>query len=120
MSARKLRVYIAGPYSKPNPNHNTRQAIDLADTMLQDGLYPFLPHLSHFWDTVSPRPYELWMAYDFVWVEACHALFRMPGESGGADRESAHAESLKIPVFRDYVELLKWAMRVQHIADPNP
>lgn len=81
------RIYVAGPYTKPDPCINTFNAIQKANELLDLGFIPFLPHLSHLWHTVSPRPYEDWMKIDFAFVEVCHGLFRLPGESSGADRE---------------------------------
>ena len=55
---------------------------------------------------VHPEDYETWMKLDFIWVESCDALLRLPGESPGADREVKHAITLGIPVFYSMDELL--------------
>jgi nucleoside 2-deoxyribosyltransferase len=92
-------VYIAGPYTRPNPNHNVHATIKVADEVLAMGFIPYVPHLSHFWDTMSPHHYEDWMQLDFAWIARCDVLIRLPGESSGADREVEHAKRLEIPVF---------------------
>jgi len=99
-------VYVAGPYSRPVPNHNVKRAIEAADKLLAAGFVPYLPHLTHLWDTVSPHDYEEWLALDLAWIERCDALLRLPGESSGADREVGHAKALGLPVFGQLEGLL--------------
>jgi hypothetical protein len=96
---RRLRVYIAGPYTRPDPCANTHRAIAAADRLWDAGFIPFVPHLSHFWHTMSPRPYEDWLAYDLEWLRCCDVVLRLSGESSGADREVREAEALGIPVY---------------------
>lgn len=100
-----IRVYIAGPYTRPDPRVNTHNAIHVANTLMEFGFVPFVPHLSHFWHTISPKSYTDWMEYDLHWVAACQALLRMPGKSDGADVEVEHAKSLGIPVFDTFEQL---------------
>src|SRR5689334_9793045 len=94
-----ITVYIAGPYTSPDPCENTNRAIKMADQLLARGFAPFVPHLSHFWHTVSPKPYQTWIDYDLEWVKRCDCVLRLCGESKGADGEVALAESIGIPVF---------------------
>jgi hypothetical protein len=99
-----LRVYIAGPYTG-DVAANVRAAIDAADAVLSLGHVPFVPHLTHFWHLIHPRPWAEWMALDSAWVEQCQAVLRLPGPSVGADIECALAERLRIPVFRTLGDL---------------
>lgn len=101
----KKRIYIAGPYTKPDPCINTFNAIKAANTLMDKGYAPFIPHLSHFWHTVSPKPYEAWLDYDNQFLPVCDAVLRLPGESSSADKETAFAESLGIPVYHSIDEL---------------
>ncbi len=103
------KVYVAGPYTKPDPCINTRTAILVGDRLWASGLIPFVPHLTHLWHTVSPHPYSDWLAYDIEWLLCCDVLLRMPGESSGADLEVAHAERHGIPVFYTVDEVIAWA-----------
>lgn len=105
----KTFVYVAGPYTKPDPAINTRNAVLVADELRENGLIPFVPHLTHLWHLISPADYEVWLKYDFEWIGKCDALLRMPGESSGADREIGVATALNIPVFYSVKELLEWA-----------
>jgi len=93
------RPYIAGPYSKPDPAVNVRNAV-LAFNRLRDlGYMPFLPHLTHLAHLIAPRPYEDWLEYDRAWLAQCDSFIRLPGESPGADREVAEARRLRLPVY---------------------
>lgn len=102
---RRPRVYVAGPYTRPDPCENTRRAIDVGNALWDRGYAPFIPHLSHFWHTVTPRPYSMWTEYDLQFLPVCDALLRMPGESPGSDGEVEMAKRLGIPVF-DSIEVL--------------
>ena len=94
-----MKIFIAGPYTKGDVAQNVRAAIDAADRLIEAGHVPFVPHLSHFQHLVHPRPYEDWIRLDKEWLKVCDAVVRLPGESPGADRETALARELKISVF---------------------
>lgn len=100
-------VYLAGPYSTPDPCVNTHAAIQLADRLL-DICVPMVPHLTHFWHTVSPKPYERWLELDLVMLERCDVVYRFGGDSAGADGEVAHAISVGIPVVYTEEYLRSW------------
>ena len=95
----KVRVYCAGPYSNGSESHNVRIALEAAEVLLRRGYEPYVPHLSHFWHLLFPHSYEAWMELDFAFLEVCDALFRLPGESPGADREVEAAKKWGIPVW---------------------
>ncbi len=102
----KPLVYLAGPYTSPDPCVNTNEAIQIANEIMER--YPvvvFVPHLSHFWHTVTPRPYDWWLEYDMEFVRRSDIVFRMSGESPGADLETEEAKSLGIPVVYTYAGL---------------
>lgn len=94
-----MLVYVAGPYTKGDVARNVATAIEAAETLLNLGHTPFVPHLTHFWHLLYPHPYETWLAYDNVWLMQCDAVLRLPGESAGADAEVCLAVKLGIPVF---------------------
>ena len=94
-------IYLAGPYTKPDPSINVNHTVRVA-SMLMDAkvCWPVVPHLTHLWHTISPRPYEDWMALDLALLERCDGLVRLPGESPGADRELEHFVGLdRGPVY---------------------
>lgn len=64
--------------------------------------------MSHYRDKRHWHPYQYYINEDLRWLRRCDALYRIPGESGGADIEVAEAERLGIPVFRDLTALATW------------
>ena len=103
-SMRKLRIYVAGPYSGKEIT-NMGQAIRAADQLMNLGFSPYVPHYTGIHDLVCPRPYEFWLQHDFDWIPLCDALYRMPGKSSGADGEVAFCIERHIPVFFNKAEL---------------
>jgi hypothetical protein len=93
-------VYIAAPYTEPEPVANTHSVIKIADALLDAGFVPLVPHLTLAWHLVSPKPYDTWLGYDRHLLRRCDALLRVPGYSRGAAQECAFAEELGIPVIR--------------------
>ena len=103
-------VYVAAPYTRPDPVENTHRLIKAVDGMIDDGhVTPVAPHLTLLWHLVSPRPLDFWYSYDLATLARCDALLRLPGESTGADREVAFALDQAMPVFYDHVDLCEWA-----------
>lgn len=100
----KPLVYLAGPYSKPDPVENMHRAVKLADRLL-DVCVPVVPHLTGLWHLVSPKPYETWLELDVALMLRCDVVFRFPGESSGADGEVALALERGIPVVFDETTL---------------
>lgn len=103
----RARVYVAGPISIGDFMANIRRGIDAANDLRRLGFVPFCPFLDAFWQLVHHMEYEEMLAQDFAWIEVCDALYRMPGDSPGADREVEHARSLGIPVYHSMVEIDK-------------
>jgi hypothetical protein len=92
---------VAGRYSAPDPCVNTHAAVVMANRLLDLGYIPVVPHLTHFWHTMTPRPYEDWLRIALAMVERCDALYRLAGHSPGADREVARARECGLPVYLD-------------------
>lgn len=112
--ARKPLVYIAGPYTSPDPVLNVRRAVKMGERVAASGAVPIVPHLSMLWHLVSPQEIDYWYQYDLEILLHCHALIRLVGASPGADREVEFAERAGIPVFVDgpaesfWVPFLAW------------
>lgn len=104
MSNQPPKVYIAGPYSS-DPETNTKVAIMTWHAVTDMGAIPYVPHLAHYLDAARSRDYEEWMQHCLQWVDVCDALYRIPGESPGSDREIQHALQKDIPVFYELDEL---------------
>lgn len=113
-----IKVYIAGPYGRRNGIsereiwNNVVRARYLAKTLISMGFNPFVPHLYHYiwttWSRNAPSE-DVWLKICKEWIPHCQALYRLTGESVGADNEVALARSLNIPVFYSLKELEKWA-----------
>ena len=100
MSDRKL-IYVAGPYTSPDPVENTHRAARVAMAIYEhtDHLVPFLPHLSLLWHAICPRPPQFWYDIDLDQMAHCDAIVRLPGASTGADREMEVAAELGLEVI---------------------
>jgi hypothetical protein len=106
----KPLVYIAGPYTHPDPVLNTRNACLFADELAAAGAAVIVPHLSLLWHAISPAPVETWYARDLDVLAHCHAVAWLPGESTGADAEVAFAQERGIPVYSTGHDVSKRAL----------
>lgn len=95
----KTLVYVAGPYTHPEPIENTRLAIDAWKTLVAGGYIALVPHLTLLCQLVYPMPPDFWYEYDLHLLERCDVMLRLPGISIGADIEADHAKAKGIPVF---------------------
>lgn len=91
-------IYVAGPYSKPDPVANTRLACQVGDVVWGAGGCPVIPHLTMLWDLISPAPHETWLERDLGLLARCDGLVRIAGRSDGADREVVFATDRGIKV----------------------
>jgi hypothetical protein len=101
------RVYVAGPYSSGDVAVNVREAYAAANRLADLGFAPFVPHATHFWHMLFPRPYEFWLELDNQFLPLCEAVLRLPGQSNGADKEVQLARKLDIPVFVEVDDLVR-------------
>lgn len=88
---------------------NVQRAIDVANRLLDAGLWPYVPHLSHYLHERQPRDYEAWMRLDLAVIWRMDALLRLDNPSKGADREVTFARQIGTPVFHDEAEVIAWA-----------
>lgn len=103
-------VYLAGPYS--HKLTNVTRAIEVAESMQRENkkLIVFVPHLYHYWSRLFPDHTEKhWLNTDISWLKKCDAVYRMAGKSEGAEIEVRMAIELRIPVFYDFDNLIKWS-----------
>lgn len=91
-------VYISGPYTQGNVSDNIRSSVEIAEKVKNLGLVPFVPHLYHLWDFISRHSYSYWMEICLAWVPKCQVVYRIYGDSRGADMECALAKEKGIPV----------------------
>lgn len=104
---KKLRVYIASPYTIGDTAVNVRRQIDAANELMDMGLLPFAPLMSHFHDMIHHRGWVSWMDWCLGWLESCDIILRLEGESRGADMEVARAKELGTSVCYSINELEK-------------
>jgi len=89
---------------------NTRRALEVADVIRDHGGVPYVPHLSLFWHMARPAPYDVWLGMDLELIRSgkVDAVYRIPGESPGADREEIAARETGLLVLRTLDELRAW------------
>ena len=92
------KIYISAPYSD-NPEENVKRVLKVADKLLEFGYIPVIPHLYHYWNKISPKPYETWIRLGKVLLQDCDLVLRLSGDSKGADGEVKLAHDLGIPVI---------------------
>lgn len=104
-----MRVYIAGPYTNPDPVENTHRAISAGEAVQAWGHTPFIPHMTLLWHLVYPHDVQFWYAYDLEWLSVCDCLVWIPGDSKGASMEIAKAVELDIPVYTmsEFYDIIK-------------
>lgn len=102
-------IYVAGPITKGDHPVNIRNGVDAMAKLLRMGFVPFVPMLDFLVRLVHPDlGYEDFLDYDFQVIARCDAVFRIPGDSAGADREEKFARENNIPVFYDYATMQDW------------
>jgi len=103
MSTDDRSIYVAGPYTKGSVELNVFKAITAGNVLKDLGFRPFVPHLYHFWDKHFPLAYDEVMEIDEFWLDRCARVYRIEGESSGADREVARAVSQGKIIFNDII-----------------
>lgn len=106
------RIYVAGPYSHPDPmvrERNTHAAMRAGLGLLQHGHAPFIPHLSHYFDVWAQQhgvvvPYETYMEWDAAYLSVCDGVLIL-GHSPGVEQELLEAERLEIPAYSSLADV---------------
>jgi hypothetical protein len=92
-------VYVAGPYSQGDVAINVRTAMEVGMRINDAGHYAVIPHLTHFLHMTFPKPYEYWLKLDNRILPRCTSLYKIPGESSGADKEKFLAQKLGLIII---------------------
>lgn len=106
MASKRLRIYIAGPYtaaSKAAVLANVNRAIDVGIALFKKGHIPFIPHLTHFVDLRAREvgiriAWQEYIEWDLSWLTLCDALLYLDS-SPGADVELAQAQRFGKRIF---------------------
>ncbi len=101
----KRLVYIACPYTMGDVAVNVHNAIKAAERVVELGAIPYMPLWTHFWHLMNPHPWEYWIEFDEYYVSISDIVWRIEGESVGADKECKQAQEQGIPVCYSLEEL---------------
>ena len=101
----KKLIYVAAPYTHPDPVANTHKAIQVAEELVERGFMPLIPHLLLLWHIVSPHKEDFWYECGRELLRRCDGLLRIEGESKGADWEVELAKEWGIPVYYSISEV---------------
>lgn len=109
----RTRIYISGPISNgglatdAEAEANVGTAAAVFRKLASMGLAPLAPQST--WYLHSLHHVRLshadWIDIDLAWIDVADVLFRIPGESLGADMEVAHALAKGLPVVHSFREL---------------
>lgn len=110
-------VYIAGPYTNPDPDQvkrnvtlATKAALDMAEKHI--GFLSPIRNSAHFNSMlgVNDPGYEFWISMTLALLVGCDAIFFCPGweSSHGAKGEYEYAQKLGLPIFDDIDQLNAW------------
>jgi len=108
----RRHLYIAGPYTRPDPVINTNAACRVGTIVFEETPWiPHVPHITLLWHAITPRPIEFWYELDMAHMSRCDALVRLPGDSSGADKEYMFALNLGLQIV-EFGDLPKEAQKV--------
>lgn len=118
----KTRVFVSGPITHGDINHNVNQARAAFVALMKAGYAPYFVHGTCFvgGDSPSTLPHDTtpddWYSVDLPWVAVADCVLRLPGRSDGADLEEKEADRCGIPVYRD-IDVLKAAEPTEQPGD---
>lgn len=116
---RLVVVYIASPFTKGDKRFNVGRQIGAADRLIEAGFCPIWPLHSYYVDRFHPRPYDTWMALCAEWLRRSDILWRLEGESRGADMEVELARQIGIPVVYSLEELMRRLADSRDVSAPH-
>lgn len=111
---RRERIYIAGPYSDPDPakvKKNVSVAVDYAVFVMATGHHVYCPHAAtHGVDLRSGEcghhfSYERWLSQCLDMIDRWATAVFIYAESPGALREVEFAKSLNLTIYRSLDEI---------------
>ena len=122
---RKIRIYIASPYSNGWHADNVRRQLEAKHILMDNGFVPFAPLENHFSEIYRHRRENEWLNWDLEWLSVCDILVRIRAfysngneiPSAGVDIEVERANNLNIPVFvfENIDHLKMWSETVDKI-----
>lgn len=120
--SKRLKVYIASPYTNDWMPNAVRRQLEAKNILLDYGFVPFAPLENHFNEIYKHRPEREWLEWELEWLEVCDIFIRLRPSyengkeilSSGSDIEEAHAKKYGIPIFNfeNIDELEDWVRDV--------
>lgn len=103
-NAQGPKVYLASPYALGDKERNAKASLEMALLLLKLGYEVHAPLLNHW---MPEQSCEIWMELDGRALATSDLLFRVRGQSKGADAEVIVATKLGIPIFYSLYSLLR-------------
>lgn len=108
-----ITAYISGPLTNGGKATASERHANLCEAVaafrecLALGISAYVPHLTLILESEHGvvLPHNQWIALDLPWVAKADILWRLPGDSSGADAEVAHARKHDVPVVYSLDEL---------------
>ena len=100
-----MRIFISGPYGDHNPKdviaENVRKADEAARLLMAQGHQVYCPHkMSWGWEDDTRLTREMFLELDKSYLKYwAEAIYRISGESPGADGEIELAIILGLEIF---------------------
>lgn len=116
MEKKRLKVYIASPYTNGFHSDNVRRQLKAQKVLMDKKFIAFAPLIQHFAEIYNPRPEHEWFSWDLEWLKCCDFLVRIRPTDGdgievpskGSDIEEQTAMDNNLPVYNfESVEELK-------------
>ena len=101
----KKYVYVAHPITIGGPDKNMRKMIDACQEVWKLGHYAYGAFGNLIWEVVYPKNEKEYLDHDIAWLKKCDIVWRIPGESKGADYEVKIAKELGIKVVYNLTQL---------------
>lgn len=110
---KKEMIYIAGPYSSPDPQiveENVKKAIGIGLAIFKKGHIPFIPHLNYLADIYAkeqgiPMTYDDFMNWDDPFRAMCDSLYYIDMSYGtDIEREKSWDEGKRIYYSLDEIQ----------------
>jgi len=90
---KKLKVYIASPYTSGDKLQNVKLQIDAFHILRDLGYIPIPPLTSHYINEIKERSHAEWLEYDFEILGICDMTVRIrPKDENGIEIPSKGAD----------------------------
>ena len=106
-------LYVSGPISNGGSlniwqqKEHVRFSTEISFELIRRGYSVYCPHWSLLAEELihDKLPHNKWIENDLPWVAKSDAVYRLPGESVGAELECGMARTCEIPIFRDFIAM---------------